>query len=320
VPSSIEGVKPRDVALAVLVAAIWGCNFVAISVGLDHLPPLLFNALRFTVAAVPAIFIVGRPRVAWRWIIGVALALCVVKFSLLFFGMAQGMPAGLSSLVLQSQAIFTMLLAVPLLRERPGRRQWAGLAVATAGIAVVAWRLGPQRPAAAFLLVIGSALAWGLSNVAIKKAAPPDILSFIVWVSAVASPMLIALSFLVDGAQTNLAALRSVNLGTVAAIAYIALISTIAGFGLWGLLIHRYGASTVAPFSMLVPFFGIASAALFLDEKIHLTDIVGGALVVGGVLFGSWRRHTAAPAEPLAIPERVPVPVAYGSSGSGSTR
>jgi O-acetylserine/cysteine efflux transporter len=320
VPSRIEGVKPRDVALAVLVAAIWGCNFVAISVGLDHLPPLLFNALRFTVAAVPAVLLVRRPRVAWRWIIGVALALCVVKFSLLFFGMAQGMPAGLSSLVLQSQAIFTMLLAVVLLRERPSGRQWAGLAVAAAGIGVVAWRLGPQRPLAAFLLVIGSALAWGLSNVAIKKASPPDILSFIVWVSAVAAPMLLALSFLVDGPSANLAAIRTIDLGTVAAVAYIALISTLAGFGLWGLLIHRYGASTVAPFSMLVPFFGIASAALFLDETIHLTDIVGGVLVVGGVLFGSWRGRTAAPVEPVTVPDRVPVTAAgYGSSGSGST-
>jgi O-acetylserine/cysteine efflux transporter len=293
VPSSIEGVKPRDVALAVLVAAIWGCNFVAISVGLDHLPPLLFNALRFTAAAFPAVLLVRRPRVPWRWIISVAVVLCVIKFSLLFFGMAAGMPAGLSSLVLQSQAVFTMLLAVILLRERPGRRQWTGLAVAAAGIGVVAWRLGPQRPLVAFLLVIGSALAWGLSNVAIKKAAPADMLSFIVWVSAVASPMLLALSFLVDGPAMNLAALRTFDWGAAAAIGYIAFLSTIVGFGLWGLLIHRHGASTVAPFSMLVPFFGMASAALFLDETIHATDIVGGVLVVGGVLLGSWRARAA---------------------------
>lgn len=294
--------KPRDVALAVAVAAIWGFNFVVIAVGLDHLPPLLFNALRFSLAAFPAILLVGRPKVGWRWVVGVAVILCVVKFSLLFFGMAEGMPAGLSSLVLQAQAIFTLVFAVVLLRERPGRRQLTGLAVAAAGIVLVASRLGPQRPLAAFLLVIGSAVAWGLSNVAMKRAAPPDILSFIVWVAAVAAPMLIALTLIVDGPAADLAAIRSMDLGSVGALVYIGLLSTIAGFGAWGLLIRRYGASIVAPFSMLVPFFGIGSAALFLNESIHLTDIVGGVLVIGGVLFGSLRR-TPTPEPDRAHPD-----------------
>src|SRR3954447_7497611 len=155
--------RPRDLALAVAVAAVWGVNFVVIDVGLRHFPPLLFSALRFAVAAVPALFLGGRPRVPWRWVIAVALALGVTKFSLLFAGMAAGMPAGLSSLVLQSQAVFTTAFAVLLLRERPGRRRIAGLAVAAAGIGVVAVRLGGDGlPAGAFGLVLGAAVAWGL--------------------------------------------------------------------------------------------------------------------------------------------------------------
>src|SRR3982751_1502443 len=122
--------KPRDVGLAVLVTGIWGVNFVVIETGLHHFPPLLFNALRFTLAAFPAVLFAGRPQVPWRWIVAVGLILGVTKFSLLFGGMAAGMPAGLSSLVLQSQAVFTVIFAVLLLRERPGRRRVAGLAVA----------------------------------------------------------------------------------------------------------------------------------------------------------------------------------------------
>src|SRR5262245_39875789 len=111
--------RPRDLALAVAVMAAWGVNFVMIDTGLTLFPPLMFNALRFTLAGLPAVFFVGRPQVPWRWVIAVGMALGVTKFSLLFAGMAAGMPAGLSSLVLQSQAVFTVLLGVPLLRERP---------------------------------------------------------------------------------------------------------------------------------------------------------------------------------------------------------
>jgi len=279
-------VKPRDIALAVGVAALWGVNFVVIRVGLDHFPPLLFNALRFTLAAVPAVFFVGRPRVPWRWILAVALALGVTKFSLLFAGMAAGMPAGLSSLVLQSQAIFTVLLAVFLLKERPGRRRIAGLAVAALGVVVVATGLGTDVPGGAFALVIAAAAAWGVSNVATRKAGATDMLRFMVWVSALASPWLIALSLLVDGPAEDLEALRSVTPGAAFAVLFVAGAATLGGFAAWGHLIGRYGASTIAPFAMLVPLFGIASAALLLDEPVRPTDAVGGLLVVGGVLAG----------------------------------
>ena len=276
--------RPRDIVLAVTVMAVWGFNFVVIETGLDHFPPLLFNALRFTLAAFPALLFVGRPQVPWRWILAVGLILGVVKFSLLFVGMAAGMPAGLSSLILQSQAVFTMLFAVLLLRERPRPMQVAGLAVALAGVGLVATRMGANL--GAFLLIVGAAVAWGLSNIATRKASPPDTLRFMVWVSAVAAGPLIALSLLVDGPAADLAALRAIDREAVAALLYVALISTLAGFAVWGLLLRRYGASTVAPFSMLVPFFGMASAAIFLGERIHVLDIAGGVLVVGGILLG----------------------------------
>lgn len=287
--------RARDLALAVAVAAVWGFNFVVIHVGLDAFPPLLFSALRFALAAFPALLLVGRPQVPWRWVIAVALILAVTKFSLLFIGMEAGMPAGLSSLVLQSQAVFTMLFAVLLLRERPRPVQLAGLAVAVAGVVLVASRTTAPLPA--FLLVVGAAAAWGLSNVATREASPPDTLRFMVWVSAVATGPLVVLTLIVDGPAADLAALRAIDTQAVLSLVYIALVSTPAGFAAWGFLLKRYGAATVAPFSMLVPFFGIASAALFLGEPVHPIEVAGGVLVVGGVLLGLVRARPAVTTE-----------------------
>jgi O-acetylserine/cysteine efflux transporter len=320
--------RPRDIALAVAVAAVWGVNFVMIHVGLEQLPPLLFSTLRFGLAAFPAVLFVGRPSAPWRWVITVALVLGVVKFSLLFFGMDAGMPAGLSSLVLQSQAVFTVVFAALVLRERPSRRQVAGLLVAALGLALVGWRLGPDRPAAAFALVIGAAVAWGVANIAIRKAAPPDMLNFIVWVSVIATPVLAVLTLTLEGPARDLEALRGFTLASLAALVFIAGLSTLAGWGAWGALIRRYGASTVAPFSMLVPFFGFASGALFLGEAVPATDILAGVLVVGGVLLGALRRpvRPLSPAAPLSpssvspVDRQPPPPAGAGAAAASPAR
>ncbi|MFC9649841.1 EamA family transporter [Streptomyces sp. NPDC056937] len=319
--------RTTHIALAVLVAAVWGVNFVVIEVGLGHFPPLLFSALRFLAAALPAVFFVGRPKVALKWVIGVGLVLGVAKFGLLFVGMDQGMPAGLSSLVLQIQAVFTALFAAVALGERPGRVRLLGMAVALAGIAVAAVDEGASGPLLAFTLVIAAAACWGVSNVLTRKASPPDALNFMVWVSAVPVLPLLGLSLLFEGPDADLAALRALDGTGIGVILYVAWVTTVFGFGAWGFLLRRYPASSVAPFSLLVPVFGMSSAALLLSESVSPLRWCAAALLVGGVALTSLSRTggptTPLPAEqapaapPLAEPvSDQPTPAAPASAAS----
>ncbi len=297
--------RPVHIALAVLVTAVWGVNFVVIELGLGHFPPLLFSALRFLVAALPAVFFVGRPKVAWKWVIGVGLALGVAKFGLLFIGMDRGMPAGLSSLVLQIQAVFTAVLAAALLRERPGRLRIAGMTVALGGIVLAAVDEGASGPVLAFVLVIASAACWGVSNVLTRKASPPDALNFMVWVSTVPVLPLLALSLVFEGPEADLAALRALDWGGVGAIVYVAWGATVFGFGVWGFLLRRYPASAVAPFSLLVPVFGMSSAALLLDESVSPLRWGAAVLLVGGVALTSLSRSAPSPVPVVSTPTPV---------------
>ncbi|MCP9997632.1 EamA family transporter [Streptomyces werraensis] len=296
--------RPAHVCLAVLVAAVWGVNFTVIEVGLDHFPPLLFSALRFLAAALPAVFLVGPPKVAWKWIVGVGLALGVAKFGLLFIGMDVGMPGGLSSLVLQIQAVFTALFAVALLGERPTRVRVAGMAVALAGIGVAAVDEGASGPLTGFALVVAAAACWGVSNILTRKASPPDALNFMIWVSTVPVLPLLALSLLLEGWSADLEALRSLDWSGAGTVLYVAWGATVFGFGAWGWLLHRHPASTVAPFSLLVPVFGMTSAALFLGESITPLRWCAAALLVGGVALTSVtpRHPSAAPGAEAAQP------------------
>ncbi|MFB7130225.1 EamA family transporter [Streptomyces sp. NPDC056237] len=299
--------RPLHIALAALVAAVWGVNFVVIEIGLGHFPPLLFSALRFLVAALPAVFFVGRPKVAWKWIVGVGLVLGVAKFGLLFIGMDRGMPAGLSSLVLQVQAVFTALFAALALGERPGRVRMSGMAVALAGIGVAAIDEGASGPVLAFVLVIAAAACWGVSNVLTRKAAPPDSLNFMVWVSTVPVLPLLGLSLVFEGWDRDVDALAALDWSGVGIIVYVAWITTVFGFGAWGFLLRHHPASSVAPFTLLVPVFGMSSAALLLGESVSPLRWCAAALLVGGValtsLAGARRTGAAEPATPEGMPE-----------------
>lgn len=277
--------RPLHILLAVSVAAVWGFNFVAIKVGLRDFPPILFSSLRFALAATPLLVLglKGGPPVPWRFVLGIGVVLGVVKFSLLFVGMDVGMPAGLSSLVLQAQAFFTVLFAALALGDRPGPRPLAGMVVAFAGIGVIALEMPAGDSLLGLALCIAAAMAWGVSNILMKQARAPDLFRLMLWVSVVPPLPLLLLSLGLEGPERIGAALTSLTWLGVGALAYIAAGATLFGFASWGFLLRHYPVSMVAPFSLLVPIFGMSSGALLLGEDFSPAKIAGAVLVFVGL-------------------------------------
>lgn len=281
-----RGMTRRDVLLAGLVAVIWGINFVAIHVSLEHYPPLLLASLRFLVLAIPTILFVPRPRVRWRWLVGYGIGFGILQFAFLYLGMAAGMPAGLSSLVLQASAPFTVLLAAVFLRERPGLPVLIGVAVALSGLAVIAGYRGLAVSVVPVVLVLAGALGWAIGNICSRQAKPDSPFRFMMWMTVVPPVPLLALSLVVEGPEQITSALAdapgawAANVG----LAYTVVLATIVGSGIWTSLLARNSASSVAPFSMLVPVAGLGSAWLILSERPSGWELFGGVLIVAGVL------------------------------------
>jgi O-acetylserine/cysteine efflux transporter len=290
--------RRSHVLLAVLVAVIWGVNFVVIDAGLDHFPPLLFVALRFTFVAFPAVFLVARPEVGFRWVLIIGTFLGVGQFGFLFVGIDRGMPAGLASLVLQAQALFTVLFAVLLLHERPRGRQVAGIAIAALGLAVIAVGRASAVPLLAVVLTLAAAASWGVANIATRVAQPRNGLRLVVWSSLVPPVPLAVLSLWLEGYDKDRAALADLDLAAVAALAYIVVFASLIGYGIWNTLLHRYPASTVAPFSLLVPVTGIGAAWLWLGEVPGVAEWIGALAVLVGLLVLSSTPRAAAPQAP----------------------
>jgi O-acetylserine/cysteine efflux transporter len=271
-----------DIALAVLVALIWGFNFVVIKAGLDSFPPLLFSALRFLSVAFPAVFFLRRGSLTWRTVVKIGVVLGVVKYSLLYLGIQVGMPAGLSSLAIQSQVLFTTLFSAVLLKDSPSRWQRAGMGVAFAGIVLLATTRQGSVSGTGFALVIAAAVAWAFANILIKQAAAKDPFTLMVWMSVVPPLPLLVLSFLFEDGQGE-ALSQLLTLEGLGAVLYTGLLATLLAFGLWGHLFRKYSPNVVAPFALLVPVFGIASSALVLEERLSAASLVAAALVFAGL-------------------------------------
>jgi O-acetylserine/cysteine efflux transporter len=274
----------REIMLAFAVVVIWGINFTVIRVGLGSFPPLLLAALRFAVAALPAVFL-PRPKVSLGRFMFIGTVLFLGQFALLFISMKVGMPAGLASVVIQSQAFMTGPIAALVLGEKILPRQVIGTAIAFGGLAAIAVTAGAGGVTlAGLVLCLGAALCWAVGNVALRGAGNVDMLSMVTWLSIVPPLPLFLLSLAFEGPATVEHALLTVDWAGVGSVLYIGILSTNIGYGFWAYLLKQYPAGQVAPFSLLVPIFGILSAALFLGEQFGPIRLFGMALVLVGLM------------------------------------
>ena len=282
--------KPSDIPLALIVVVIWGLNFIVINIGLQDLPPILFVALRFLVAALPLAFFIARPQVPLRLLAGYALFQFAAQFTLLFYGLQFGFPPGLASLVIQLQAFFTIGFGVLLLGERPRVSQLVGALIAFSGIGLVASHIEAKATLIGLALVIAAGFSWSIANIFTKKIGKVNPLALVVWGSVVASPPLLLTSLVFEGWPAWVAAAHKLQWRSIGAVLYQAFPNTIIGYGIWSHLMRKYPTATIAPFSLLVPVIGILSAALIVQEPLQWWKITAGLLVIGGLatnLFGA---------------------------------
>ncbi len=271
----------RHTLLAIVAASLWGFTFVAIKVGLGEFPPLLFAALRFVVVAFPAILFVPRTGIAWRWIVAVGLAMGTCQYGLLYVGMENGMPASLSSLVIQSQALFTLVFSSWVLQDVPRRQQWLGVGLALAGMGAIAFDRSGHASSLGLLLVVGAAASWAVGNICIKLAQVSNGFRLFVWMAVVPPLPLLGLSMQFESGQW--AALRSLTPLGIGAILYTGLIASLLCFGFWAYLVQHYSPNRVAPFSLLVPIFGMAFSVLLLGDSLSQWEMMGSLLVFIGL-------------------------------------
>ena len=260
-----------------------------IKVALGEVPPFALAALRFFLAAVPVAFFVRRPAMPWTSVVAYGVAIGVFQFGLLFLGMKLGMPAGLSSIVIQLQVFFTIGLAIAFAGDRLQRHHLLGAAVAAAGVIVLAGYKLAQGLSGTFvglLLVVLAAVAWAAGNIIAKRGAGThgaDMFALVVWSSLVPPLPLAVISYAFEGGPAVLHAVAAMSVKAWACVAVMSFGATLFGFASWNRLLHRYPTALISPFALLIPVTGLASGALFLGETLAPVQAVGAALVFAGL-------------------------------------
>jgi len=288
----------RHFFLALLVVAVWGTNFVVIKLGLAHLPPLLFAALRFAFALLPAVFFLPRPAVPWRNLAAYGLLIGVGQFGVLYLAMRGHITPGLASLVVQTQVFFTIGLAMRGSGEVVRPFQWAALGLAAAGIVVIGSHTGGSHTGgdttvAGVLMVLFAALSWAGGNIVSRAAGRVNMLAYVVWSSAAAVPPLFLLSWWFEGGAAIEAGLRQADTVTWASVLWQSVGNTLFGYAAWGWLLARHPAATITPMALLVPVFGMGASSWWLGESLPAWKLVAAGLVMAGLalnlLWPRWR-------------------------------
>ena len=279
--------RPVDIGLALVVVLVWGMNFVVIKAGVGEVPPLLLGALRFAAAAFPALLFVRAPRLPLSVYLKYGMTIAVGQFACLFTAIHIGMPSGLASLVLQSQAFFTLIFAAIVLKEAWRPSQLVGLALAGGGLVLIGTAHGASMPLGGFLLTVAGAASWAVGNIVNRSMArygPVNMFGFVVWSALVPPIPFLVLSWFIEGPEAIEAALTHFSLSAAGAVLYLAWCATLLGYGLWSRLMSRYPASQVSPYPLLVPLVGLTAGWLIYDEQLEPVHFAGGALLMLGLI------------------------------------
>ncbi|MFF8392672.1 EamA family transporter [Streptomyces sp. NPDC016172] len=283
--------KKQHILLAVAVTAIWGLNFSVIKIGLNSVDPLILAGIRFALCALPAVFFLKRPQVPWRYTIGYGLVFGVGLWGVVNLGIKAGVSSGIASLVLQFSAFLTILLGAVVFRESLSRFQYLGIAVAMVGLFSITFVTDGTVTLVGVALVLFGAVSWSVANVILKKAAPKEMLAFLVWSSLFSPIPLFLLDLVVNGTKGYVELQHQIGWPAVLSILFQAYPNTVLGYAVWNWLLREYPVSTVAPLSLLVPIFGVLGSVLIFNEPLSPLKLVAGALIIIGLIIGLYGKR-----------------------------
>jgi O-acetylserine/cysteine efflux transporter len=292
--------KPVDLALVIFVMVIWGLNFVAAKWGLAQFPPIFMIGLRFGMVALLLLPFVKMPRGSLAGILVLSFTLGCLHFSLMFTGM-RDLDAAATAIAIQIQVPFAALIAAVFLKDKLGWRRASGMALAFAGVILMAGEPRLADDLVPLFLVLAASFMWAVANVQIKQLGAIDGFALNAYLGLFAAPQLFLVSAVLETGQFQ-AVVDADWLGW-ASIAFMAIMVTIVSYAMWYRVLRLYTVNQAMPFTLLVPIVGVLAAAVLLNEPLTWRVIVGGAATIAGVAVIVLRRPRLA--EPEATSKSV---------------
>jgi O-acetylserine/cysteine efflux transporter len=279
-PATIES---RDLALLLGMNLIWGLNLIASKVGVGQFPPIFFTALRFASLALFLLPMLRIHRGQMTYLCAAALLTGPASFALLFAGIYLAEDAATVAIATQMGVPFSTLLSVWLLGETIRWRRTLGIALAFAGIVIIAFDPRVILYWEGLMLVVGSCFVSALGLIFLKRLRDIKPLELQSFVALVGGSMLLILSFGLESGQMD--AIRNANWQGWTALAFTTLLSSLVAHTAWYYLVARYPVTSLSPLTLLSPLFGILFGVTLLDDQLTPRMLLGGAVTLAGVLI-----------------------------------
>ena len=280
----------KHLSLAVLVTLVWGVNFPITKLGLRAIDPFVLTGIRFALAALPLVFFIKRPAVKFSYVVAYGIIFGLGMWGVINYGIQVGVSPGIASLIIQLSVFFTMGWGFLLFKEKIRGAQMIGAVLALIGLAGIISTQEGNHAVLGVMLIVLSAVAWSIGNVIIKKSGVKEIFSFMVWASLIPPVPLFLTAWLMHGTAAFEGLQASLDLTAVLSILFQVYLATHFAYWGWNSLLKLYPVSTVAPLSLLIPVFGIASSMLMLDERISTPNLISIGIIIAGLAVGLYRR------------------------------
>ncbi len=272
--------------MVIPVIVIWGGNFAVIRIGVNEIGPFTLAAMRFAISSIPFIFFIKRPDVPLLFLVMFALTFGLGQFGFLFLGVKLGLSSGLASLIVQFQVVFTPIFAFMLMQKKISKYTVISIFISLIGLGfVMAAQESNESGLIPFFLGLAAAASWGFSNVIVSFGAENKYsynpISLVVWASLILPvPFIIfAYSF---GELTNITSVKQLLPAVLPAL-YLGVIATVIAYYFWVKALSTFPASSVAPFSLLIPIIGLILGNLIFNETLVSTEIIGCSIVIAGL-------------------------------------
>ncbi|MBD8094243.1 EamA family transporter [Pseudomonas fluorescens] len=283
----------KHLALALLVTLAWGLNFPITKLGLRAIDPFVLTGLRFALAALPWVFFIKRPAVPFGYVAAYGVIFGLGMWGVINYGIQLGVSPGIASLLIQLSVFFTLGWGCVLFKEKIRGAQWLGAFLALLGLTGIIANQQGEHAVLGVLMIVFSALAWSIGNVIIKTSGVKEIFSFMVWASLFPPIPLFLMAWWVHGNAAFVNLPTHLDRTAVWSLVFQVYLATHFAYWGWNTLLKAYPVSTVAPLSLLIPVFGIASSMLILGERVGSANLVFIAVIISGLAVGLYRKPIA---------------------------
>jgi O-acetylserine/cysteine efflux transporter len=279
----------KDIFISLALMALWGFNFSVIKLGAMQVDPILLTALRFTFAVIPAIFFVRRPPEAIGFLIAYGHIFGLGVWGMMVWSINLGVSAGMAGLLMDMSIISSLVLGYMLFKEAITFNKILGAVLAVSGLLASLALTDGSVPLRALPLTLIAACSWSLMSVVVKKSKTKHVFAFSVWGMLFAPLPLVLFAYAFNGIQPFVDLPAQLNSQVWFSILFQAYPTTLLGYWIWNRLTVKYPLSTMAPFTLLTPIFGLIGSVIFYHEGVSPMKLLAYALILGGLLVSQWQ-------------------------------